>query len=154
MFFVFLLVPSCSCMILSCLYAVFVFIAELLCLSILMFSFALRFFTFCFFFFFKQKPAYDWRISDWGSDVCSSDLTVGIRRGGAYRGDRAVLGRRRRDRALVARWRARGDADRRAQRPVEPSLRRRVPQRTGPAKRTCQPDEAINGDRQRQDAAA
>src|SRR3546814_1802867 len=74
MFFVFLLVPSCSCMILSCLYAVFVFIAELLCLSILMFSFALRFFTFCFFFFFKQNAAYDWRISDWGSDVCSSDL--------------------------------------------------------------------------------
>src|SRR3546814_1722537 len=27
-----------------------------------------------FFFFFKQKPAYDLRISDWSSDVCSSDL--------------------------------------------------------------------------------
>src|SRR3546814_2586862 len=26
------------------------------------------------FFFFKQKTAYDWRISDWSSDVCSSDL--------------------------------------------------------------------------------
>src|SRR3546814_10090842 len=26
------------------------------------------------FFFFKQKPAYDMRISDWSSDVCSSDL--------------------------------------------------------------------------------
>src|SRR3546814_14335665 len=25
-------------------------------------------------FFFKQKPAYDVRISDWSSDVCSSDL--------------------------------------------------------------------------------
>src|SRR3546814_764319 len=25
-------------------------------------------------FFFKQKPAYDMRISDWSSDVCSSDL--------------------------------------------------------------------------------
>src|SRR3546814_6973107 len=25
-------------------------------------------------FFFKQKPAYDCRISDWSSDVCSSDL--------------------------------------------------------------------------------
>src|SRR3546814_17939137 len=26
-------------------------------------------------FFFKQKTAYDMRISDWSSDVCSSDLT-------------------------------------------------------------------------------
>src|SRR3546814_10060408 len=31
-------------------------------------------FTFCFFFFFKQKTAYEMRISDWSSDVCSSDL--------------------------------------------------------------------------------
>src|SRR3546814_10004492 len=29
---------------------------------------------YCFFFFFKQKTAYDMRISDWSSDVCSSDL--------------------------------------------------------------------------------
>src|SRR3546814_2252780 len=28
-----------------------------------------------FFFFFKQKTAYEMRISDWSSDVCSSDLT-------------------------------------------------------------------------------
>src|SRR3546814_3081607 len=28
-----------------------------------------------FFFFFKQKTAYESRISDWSSDVCSSDLT-------------------------------------------------------------------------------
>src|SRR3546814_9056856 len=28
----------------------------------------------CFFFFFKQKTAYDMRISDSSSDVCSSDL--------------------------------------------------------------------------------
>src|SRR3546814_5556984 len=27
------------------------------------------------FFFFKQKTAYEMRISDWSSDVCSSDLT-------------------------------------------------------------------------------
>src|SRR3546814_4683998 len=27
-----------------------------------------------FFFFFKQKTAYELRISDWSSDVCSSDL--------------------------------------------------------------------------------
>src|SRR3546814_4132782 len=37
-----------------------------------------------FFFFFKQKTAYEMRISDWSSDVCSSDLTVAgdLRRGG------------------------------------------------------------------------
>src|SRR3546814_2506282 len=29
-------------------------------------------------FFFKQKTAYDVRISDWSSDVCSSDLLVEI----------------------------------------------------------------------------
>src|SRR3546814_2029719 len=28
------------------------------------------------FFFFKQKTAYEMRISDWNSDVCSSDLAV------------------------------------------------------------------------------
>src|SRR3546814_4802188 len=28
----------------------------------------------CFIFFFKQKTAYEMRISDWSSDVCSSDL--------------------------------------------------------------------------------
>src|SRR3546814_14005758 len=31
----------------------------------------------CCFFFFKQKTAYEMRISDWSSDVCSSDL-IGI----------------------------------------------------------------------------
>src|SRR3546814_2365577 len=31
---------------------------------------------FCLFFFFKQKTAYEMRISDWSSDVCSSDLTT------------------------------------------------------------------------------
>src|SRR3546814_2854266 len=30
----------------------------------------------CVFFFFKQKTAYEMRISDWSSDVCSSDLAV------------------------------------------------------------------------------
>src|SRR3546814_2034569 len=32
--------------------------------------------TVCFFFFFKQKTAYEMRISDWSSDVCSSDLDL------------------------------------------------------------------------------
>src|SRR3546814_4840781 len=31
-------------------------------------------FYICVFFFFKQKTAYEMRISDWSSDVCSSDL--------------------------------------------------------------------------------
>src|SRR3546814_9207797 len=30
------------------------------------------------FFFFKQKTAYEMRISDWSSDVCSSDLHVAV----------------------------------------------------------------------------
>src|SRR3546814_20738115 len=32
---------------------------------------------FVLFFFFKQKTAYEMRISDWSSDVCSSDLNQG-----------------------------------------------------------------------------
>src|SRR3546814_1780297 len=39
------------------------------------------------FFFFKQKTAYEMRISDWSSDVCSSDL------GGAARHQRPVVAR-------------------------------------------------------------
>src|SRR3546814_7650045 len=31
----------------------------------------------CFFLFFKHKTAYEMRISDWSSDVCSSDLARG-----------------------------------------------------------------------------
>src|SRR3546814_9768648 len=31
-------------------------------------------FLFSYLFFFKQKTAYEMRISDWSSDVCSSDL--------------------------------------------------------------------------------
>src|SRR3546814_7899947 len=30
------------------------------------------------FFFFKQKTAYEMRISDWSSDVCSSDLQLAL----------------------------------------------------------------------------
>src|SRR3546814_3193020 len=42
-------------------------------------------FCFVFFFFFKQKTAYEMRISDWSSDVCSSDLESTCRRGPAPR---------------------------------------------------------------------
>src|SRR3546814_1789341 len=41
------------------------------------------------FFFFKQKTAYEMRISDWSSDVCSSDLA------GAQDDEFAVPGRQR-----------------------------------------------------------
>src|SRR3546814_5498698 len=46
------------------------------------------------FFFFKQKTAYDMRISDLSSDVCSSDLPL-VPAGGARAGDRAVPDRER-----------------------------------------------------------
>src|SRR3546814_8370797 len=45
----------------------------------------------CYFFFFKQKTAYEMRISDWSSDVCSSDLIrpYGRRLGGGDGGARS-----------------------------------------------------------------
>src|SRR3546814_5430153 len=36
-------------------------------------------------FFFKQKTAYEMRISDWSSDVCSSDLFIILKRRRRYR---------------------------------------------------------------------
>src|SRR3546814_9522862 len=47
--------------------------------------FILLFLSFSFFFF-KQKTAYDMRISDWSSDVCSSDLQIVDRPRGGARG--------------------------------------------------------------------
>src|SRR3546814_9093864 len=41
------------------------------------------------FFFFKQKTAYEMRIRDWSSDVCSSDLLIFADRAAE---DRAILG--------------------------------------------------------------
>src|SRR3546814_1125085 len=40
------------------------------------YTYVLFFYSYAFFvfFFFKQKTAYEMRISDWSSDVCSSDL--------------------------------------------------------------------------------
>src|SRR3546814_20521246 len=43
----------------------------------------------CLFFFFKQKTAYEMRISDWSSDVCSSDLAAGTAQHAAI-GEREV----------------------------------------------------------------
>src|SRR3546814_3532153 len=42
----------------------------------------------CCVFFFKQKTAYEMRISDWSSDVCSSDLATQSR----LRADRGAAG--------------------------------------------------------------
>src|SRR3546814_8209867 len=39
---------------------------------------------FMYLFFFKQKTAYEMRISDWSSDVCSSDLRVSTDNGVSY----------------------------------------------------------------------
>src|SRR3546814_9236503 len=49
------------------------------------------------FFFFKQKTAYEMRISDWSSDVCSSDLLLAAHRvgdHGVHRHDRIDGGER------------------------------------------------------------
>src|SRR3546814_14541253 len=45
-----------------------------------------RFLRILLFFFFKQKTAYEMRISDWSSDVCSSDLDDAERGGGGATG--------------------------------------------------------------------
>src|SRR3546814_4818218 len=42
------------------------------------------------FFFFKQKTAYELRISDWSSDVCSSDLLGSSAPVGGYGGGEPV----------------------------------------------------------------
>src|SRR3546814_3952310 len=59
-----------------------------------------------FFFFFKQKTAYEMRISDWSSDVCSSDLRLRAQSGVlvlrlALGGEGGIIGH---EPALVARW--------------------------------------------------
>src|SRR3546814_10213895 len=43
-------------------------------MSLWLFFAVLCFVLYLLFFFFKQKTAYEMRISDWSSDVCSSDL--------------------------------------------------------------------------------
>src|SRR3546814_4284602 len=43
-------------------------------------------FLYDYFFFFKQKTAYEMRISDWSSDVCSSDLLQRLFAGAPPRG--------------------------------------------------------------------
>src|SRR3546814_230425 len=63
---------------------IFVYYISLFFFVLYVFSYILFFSLFCsmcffyflfFFFFFKQNKAYEMRISDWSSDVCSSDLS-------------------------------------------------------------------------------
>src|SRR3546814_14064320 len=78
------------------------------------------------FFFFKQKTAYEMRISDWSSDVCSSDLARADPR-------RAGQGRARDTRRLDrARDRRRGRA------PARRLNRRRKIGRASCRERVCQ----------------
>src|SRR3546814_7709184 len=42
-------------------------------------------------FFFKQKTAYEMRISDWSSDVCSSDLVLAFRSSRAMRAGHVAM---------------------------------------------------------------
>src|SRR3546814_10513478 len=51
-------------------------------------------------FFFKQKTAYEMRISDWSSDVCSSDLMAQVP--GAIVGAGTVLNPKQLDQAMEA----------------------------------------------------
>src|SRR3546814_985546 len=54
-----------------------------LCSRAIYFVLSFLCFVYFVFFFFKQKTAYEMRISDWSSDVCSSDLPQNDRRQGA-----------------------------------------------------------------------
>src|SRR3546814_4876126 len=69
------------------------------------------------FFFFKQKTAYEMRISDWSSDVCSSDLQYPMAsHGSAHHGDGFTGRSRCRSEITIASWAATGATRRRAQR--------------------------------------
>src|SRR3546814_384054 len=63
-----------------------------------------------FIFFFKQKTAYDMRISDWSSDVCSSDLRAVGRAVGRSERDTDILRVQELERALIDRA-ERGDVE-------------------------------------------
>src|SRR3546814_16144179 len=66
------------------------------------------------FFCFKQKTAYEMRISDWSSDVCSSDLPKGhlYQR---YRGATVITPNRSEMQDAVGRWKDENELEQRAQ---------------------------------------
>src|SRR3546814_3752566 len=93
------------------------------CFSLFFIVFMIGFFVF----FFKQKTAYDMRISDWSSDVCSSDLGGG----GANRARRAARIARGAELSIVVRG---GDCDHRpARAPQGAGMVRRAGRRRGAA---------------------
>src|SRR3546814_10145018 len=53
-----------------------VFVGTIVCEYVILYIVLHSLFFVYFFFFFKQKTAYEMRISDWSSDVCSSDLDL------------------------------------------------------------------------------
>src|SRR3546814_7878385 len=63
------------------------------------------------FFFFKQKTAYEMRISDWSSDVCSSDLVERDPRAVLQRRDLLLADRRRIARRLLRQPPSRNQGD-------------------------------------------
>src|SRR3546814_9855589 len=63
---------------------------------------------------FKQNTAYELRISDWSSDVCSSDLTTGGGRAASAGGEQAAAAHRVRLRQAEQVEHGRGDVAQRA----------------------------------------
>src|SRR3546814_10611093 len=57
----------------NAMYSIVIYVFTL-SISVVLFCSTCRNVSFSLFFFFKQKTAYEMRISDWSSDVCSSDL--------------------------------------------------------------------------------
>src|SRR3546814_2790075 len=83
-----------------------------------------------FFFFFKQKTAYEMRISDWSSDVCSSDLACTLGPSGSARALEHDVHIRHDGPAERG---AQGPLDGRAARRLQPGKRSGDGLRTGPA---------------------
>src|SRR3546814_10119417 len=84
-------------------------------------------FCLCVFFFFKQKTAYEMRISDWSSDVCSSDLA---RQPGLPEISATRIHSQKAGRSSTPAWsqpyRREGDRHRSCRRPQKRSEERRV----------------------------
>src|SRR3546814_11972259 len=91
------------------------------------------------FFFFKQKTAYEMRISDWSSDVCSSDLRAPDRADGRGRAGQSAQPCRPSRRAHRPIWAATLSYGSTSVRPeTDPSPGSMVP----PDKRTAEPNRA------------
>src|SRR5437762_8869495 len=67
------------------------------CCLLFYFVFIFMLLIFLFFFFFSSRRRHTRYIGDWSSDVCSSDLLLGVRNPGRRREARARASRRKRD---------------------------------------------------------